>query len=177
MQIYSNLNSTYGTVESTAVYFKNSDVLSTDIKYDTFLNKKSMTRYLCSEPHKVKQTAQLTAELQPTIPHKDNEKFPSNWGSGGTIINLPKGKKHKRMYPINGIDYYYNTFPTVIILIYSVNNFRIYVNNDYFNSNLPTLKIPNNYNVEWNPKEPLLFNYWRMVSNLLLWSINTTSDF
>ena len=37
-----------GTVESTAIYFKNSDVLSTDIKSSTFLNDKSMTKYLYS---------------------------------------------------------------------------------------------------------------------------------
>ena len=35
-----------GTVGSTAIYFKNLDVLSTDIKRDTFLNDKSMTKYL-----------------------------------------------------------------------------------------------------------------------------------
>ena len=37
-----------GTLGSTAIYFKNSDVLSTDIKSSTFLNDKSMTKYLYS---------------------------------------------------------------------------------------------------------------------------------
>ena len=128
-----------GDIDSTAIYFKNSDILSTDITSDTFLNDKSMTKYLYS--NKIKQTAQLL----PTIRHKSETKFPSKWDSGGTIIDLPKGKKHKRMYPINGIDYYYDNFPTDIVLNYPVNNFRIYVNNnEYFNSNLPTLKIPTN---------------------------------
>ena len=35
-----------GTVESTTIFFKNSDVLSTDITSDTFLKDRSMTRYL-----------------------------------------------------------------------------------------------------------------------------------
>ena len=79
----------------------------------------------------------ITAKLLSNINKEKNTQFPSKWDSGGTIIDLPKGKKHKRMYPINGIDYYYDNFPTDIILNYPVNNFRIYVNNnDYFNSNL-----------------------------------------
>ena len=46
-----------GTVGSTAIYFKNSDVLSTDIKSDTFLNDKSMTKYLYSNKgHNLPQT-------------------------------------------------------------------------------------------------------------------------
>ena len=42
-----------GTVESTAIYFKNSDILSTYITSDTILNDKAVTRYLYS--NKVKQ--------------------------------------------------------------------------------------------------------------------------
>ena len=37
-----------GTLESTAIYFKNSDVISTDIKSNTFLNDESMAKYLYS---------------------------------------------------------------------------------------------------------------------------------
>ena len=120
-----------GDVDSTAIYFKNSDILSTDTTSDTFLNDKSMTRYLYSNksgkiinPPKVKQ---LPTKSNKSGTIEENNKFPSKWDSSRTIMDLPKGKKHKRMYPINGIDYYYDNFPTDIILNYPVNNFRIYV--------------------------------------------------
>ena len=50
-----------GDVDSAATYFKNSDTLSTDITSDTFLNDKSMTKYLYSNinPPKVKQLKKI----------------------------------------------------------------------------------------------------------------------
>ena len=45
-QVYLNQDC---TVDSTSIYFKDSDVLSTDIASDTFLNDKTMTRYLYSK--------------------------------------------------------------------------------------------------------------------------------
>ena len=81
--------------------------------------------------------------------------YPRIWRSGGSIIDLPKGKKQKRVYPINGIDYYYDNFSVEIVLDYSVNNFRIYVNDrDYFMSNLPQLSIKSDYNAECDLKNP-----------------------
>ena len=38
-----------GTVQSTSIYFKNSDIVSTNITSSTFLNHKSMTKYLYSK--------------------------------------------------------------------------------------------------------------------------------
>ena len=66
-------------------------------------------------------------------------------------MDLPKGKKHKRAYPINGVDFYYDIFPVEIVLNYPV----IYVNNkDYFTSSLRKLNISSDYNAEWNLKNP-----------------------
>ena len=109
-----------GSVNSTAIYFKNSDVLSTDITSDTFLNDKSMIKYLYSNKSEV-------------------IKFPKIWKIGGTVQELPKGKRHK---DFTGKGYYWDNFPTEYILNYPVNNFRLYVNGrDYFMTALPKLNI------------------------------------
>ena len=66
-----------------------------------------------------------------------------------------KKQKHKRTYPINGIDYYYDGFPTDIILNYPANNFQIHVNDrDYCMSKLSQLNIKSDYNAEWISKNP-----------------------
>lgn len=76
------------------------------------------------------------------------------WRSDGIVIDIPKGKKCKHEHPINGVDFYYDEFPTKILLNYPV-NFKIYVNDrDYFFSKLPQLNITSNYNAEWSLKNP-----------------------
>ena len=108
-----------GTVKSTSIYFRNTDVLSTDITSDIFLNGKSKTRYLYSNTSK--------------------SGFPKIWKIGGTVQELPKGRRHVGFY---GKGYYWDNFPVDHVLPYSINVFKVYVNNtDYFMSNLPPLNI------------------------------------
>ena len=67
----------------------------------------------------------------------------------GVLLIYQKEKKHKRAYPINGVDFYYDNVPVDIVLDYPVNNFRIYVNDrDYFMSKLPQLNIKSDNNAE-----------------------------
>ena len=81
--------------------------------------------------------------------------YPKMWRGNGIVVDLPKDKKHKRQYPINGIDFYYDDFPAEIVLNYPVNNFKIYVNDhDYFFSKLPQLIIKSDYNAHWDLKNP-----------------------
>ena len=42
--------------------------------------------------------------------------YPRIWRSGGAIVDLPRGKKHKLGYPINGVDFYYDEFATEPVL-------------------------------------------------------------
>ena len=56
-----------GDVDSTAIYFKNSDITGTYITSNTFLNDKSMTKYLYNM-----------------------EKYPKIWQSNGTIQKIPE---------------------------------------------------------------------------------------
>ena len=77
------------------------------------------------------------------------------WKADGIVLDLPKGKKHKCQYLINGVDFYYDKFPTVIVLNYPANNFKIYVNNhDYFLSKLPQLSTKSDYSAQWDLKNP-----------------------
>ena len=78
-----------GTVESTAIYFKNSDVISTDIKSSTFLNDRSMTKYLHSN-----NGHNLSLNDRSMTKHHDSNKNPKNikhrvfpkiWRSDGTV--------------------------------------------------------------------------------------------
>ena len=81
--------------------------------------------------------------------------YPRIWSSGGSVIDLLGGKKHKRAYLINGVNFYYDEFPTQPVLDYLVNNLRIYVNDrEYFMSKLPQLNIKSGYNAEWGIKNP-----------------------
>ena len=41
--------------------------------------------------------------------------YPKMWRSDRIIVDLPRGKKHKCTYPTNGIDFYYDNFPTDIV--------------------------------------------------------------
>ena len=67
---------------------------------------------------------------------------------GGEIQKLPRGSRH---VGYAGKGYYWDNFPTEYVLDYSVQQFRIYVNNtDYFASQLPALKITTNDNTRWN---------------------------
>ena len=54
-----------------------------------------------------------------------------------------------------GKEYYWDNFPVEYVLSYSINQFKVYVNDtDYFMSNLPPLNITTNNKAEWNLKEP-----------------------
>ena len=80
--------------------------------------------------------------------------YPRIWRSGGSVIDLPREKKHKRDYLINGVDFYYDYFPVTEILNYSLNNFRIYVNyREHFMSRLPQLSTKSGYNAKWDLKD------------------------
>ena len=114
------------------IWFKNKSFLSTDINSDTFKNDPNMTKYLYA--------------------NKPVENFPKIWKIGGTVQELPRGKKHVNY---TGKSYYWDNFPTQYVLSYPINQFRIYVNNtDYFQSNLPGLNITTNDNAKWSLKEP-----------------------
>ena len=58
-----------GSIESTSIYFKNNEYLSTDITSNTFLNNKTMTKYLYSNVKAI---------------------FPTLWHIGRTIQELPE---------------------------------------------------------------------------------------
>ena len=120
-----------GTVQSTSIYFKNSDILSTDITSSTFLNDKTMTKYLYSNTkHNI---------------------YPEMWKIGWTVQKLPRGKRHVGFY---GKPYYWDEFPAKYILEYPINKFRVYVNNtDYFMSDLLPLNITTKNTAKWNLKE------------------------
>ena len=78
--------------------------------------------------------------------------FPKIWRSDGTVQVLPKGRRHVGFY---GKEYYWDNFPVEYVLSYSINQFKVYVNDtDYFMSNLPPLNITTNNKAEWNLKEP-----------------------
>ena len=54
-----------------------------------------------------------------------------------------------------GKEYYWDNFPVKYVLPFSINQFKVYVNDtDYFMSNLPPLNITTNNKAEWNLKEP-----------------------
>ena len=143
-----------GTLESTAIYFKNPDVLSTDIKSSTFLNDKSMTKYLYSNKGHRWTTehdddTSITKHLDSKVKHIA---FPKIWRLDGTVQVLPKGRRHVGFY---GKEYYWDNFLVEYVLTYPINQFKVYVNNtDYFMSNLPPLNITTKNNAEWNLKEP-----------------------
>ena len=114
------------------IWFKNNSFLSTDINSDTFKNDPNMTKYL-------------------TI-NKPVDHFPKILKIGGSLQELPRGKRH---VDYTGKSYYWDNFPTDYILNYPINQFRIYVNDtDFFQSNLPGLNITTNDNAKWNLKEP-----------------------
>ena len=139
------------TVGSTAIYFKNLDVLSMDIKSNTFLNDKSMTKYLYSNKgHNLSlNDKSMTKHLDSEVKHNA---FPKIWRIGGTAQELPKGRRHVGFY---GKEYYWDNFPVEYVLPYQINQFKVYVNNtDYFMSNLPPLNITTKNNAKWNLKEP-----------------------
>ena len=109
------------------IYFKNNAFISTDITLNTFKIYLNMTKYLYS---KVKPGNELVRYTQ----------FPKIFRSWGTIQPLPRGRKHKADYPINGKKYFWDEFPVEYVLNYPVNKFKIYVSNtEYFHSNLPEL--------------------------------------
>ena len=113
-----NLNKN-GTVQSTFVYFKNSNILSTDITSSTFLNDRTTTKYLYSNTSKYA--------------------YSKIWKIGGTVQKLPRGKRH---VGFNGKSYYWDESPVEYILTYPINKFRVYVNNtDYLMSELLPLNI------------------------------------
>ena len=121
-----------GNVDFTTIYFKNSDIIRTDITSDTFLNDKSITRYLYS--------------------NKEKRNFAKIWSIGGTVQELPKKRRHVGFY---GKTYYWDNFPVDYVLTYDINVFKIYVNKkDYFMSNLPPLNIKTKNNDSWSLKEP-----------------------
>lgn len=100
----------------------------------------------------IQQQKTLTEFLNTNEP-----RFPKIWNRGGIIHKLPKGKRHKRQYPINGVNYYYDNFPVEMVLNYPVNNFRVYINrNDYFISQLPPLAIKSGYNAKWDLKTHII---------------------
>ena len=106
------------SIESTSIYFKNNEYLSTDITSNTFLNNKTMTKYLYSNVKAI---------------------FPKLWDIGGTIQELPRSRRH---VDFTGKGYYWDEFPITYILNYRVNIFCLYVNGkDYFMSSLPELNI------------------------------------
>ena len=120
-----------GSWEKTITYFKNNPTISTDINSDTFKNYPNMTKYLYINKPK---------------PH-----FPKIWKLGGTVQELPKGRRH---VDYSGKHYYFDNFPTQYVLSYPINQFRIYVNNtDYFQSNLPKLNITTNDNAKFSLSE------------------------
>ena len=159
-----------GTLESTAIYFKNSDVLSTDIKSSTLLNDRSMTKYLYSNEgndnkHLDSQDGtsvnehgddtSMNKHFNSKVKQQGNRassSFPKIWRLDGTVQVLPKGGRHVGFYRK---EYYWDNFPVEYLLPYSINQFKVYVNNtDYFMSNLPPLNITTNNKAEWN----LIFN-------------------
>ena len=93
-----------GSIESTSISFKHNEYLSTDITSNTFLNNKTMTKYLYSNVKAI---------------------FPQLWDIGGTIQELPRGRTH---VDFTGKGYYWDGFSTEYILNYLVNNFHLYVN-------------------------------------------------
>ena len=145
-----NINK-YGTVQSTAIYLKKSDAISTDIKSNTFLNDKSMTKYLYSNKgHNLSlNDKSMTKHLNSIVKHNA---FPKIWKIGDKIQELPKGRRHVGFY---GKEYHWDNFSVEYILPYPINKFEVYVNNtDYFMSNLPPLNITTKNNAEWNLKKP-----------------------
>ena len=62
-----------GSVGSTDIYFKSSDVLGTDIKSDTFMSDKSMTEYLYSNKgHNVSlYDKSMTEHLDSKVKHSN----------------------------------------------------------------------------------------------------------
>ena len=120
-----------GIINSTSMYFKNSDVLSTDTTSDTSLNDKTMTRYLYSNTSK--------------------SGFPKIWKIGGTVQESPKGRRHVSFY---GKEYYWDNFPIDYVLPYSINKFKVHVNNtDYFMCSLPPPHITTKNSAKWDVKE------------------------
>ena len=87
-----------GSWEKTIIYFKNNDMVSTNINIDTFKNDPEMTKYLTINKAK---------------PH-----FPKIWKLGGEIQQLPPGKRHVNY---TGKSYYWDNFPTEYILDYPIN--------------------------------------------------------
>ena len=94
-----------GTLESTAIYFKNSDVISTDIKSSTFFNDKSMTKYLYSNKGNDNKhldsldgtsmsehgdDTSMNKHFNPKVKHSD---FPKIWRLDRTVQVLPKGRR------------------------------------------------------------------------------------
>ena len=113
-----------GVFKGYHVWFKNNDMISTDVfkkgsnlseLSDTFKNSPEMLKYFTLG--------------------KPVEHFPKIWKLGGSIQKLPRGKRHVGFY---GKSYYWDEFPTEYVLNYHINQFRIYANNtDYFQSQLP----------------------------------------
>ena len=67
------------------------------------------------------------------------------------VQELPKGRRHVGFY---GKEYYWDNFPVDYVLPYSINVFKVYVNDkDYFMSNLPCLNITTKNTAKWNLKE------------------------
>ena len=138
-----------GTIDSTSIFFKNSDVLSTDITSDTFLKDRSMTKYLYSNnnPLKVKQ---LPTKLNKNGTIEENNKFPLIWQSNGTIQKIPESNvQYVEGYRLT------DKYPDHYILDYDINDFKIYMNNrDYFPSKLPKINITTDYNkADWDDNE------------------------
>ena len=78
-----------------------------------------------------------TQKIVSNIKKGTGEQFPKIWSSKGTVQELPKGKRHVGFF---GKTYYWDNFPTMYVLHYNIDAFRIYVNNnDFFNSSLPPL--------------------------------------
>ena len=127
------------TLESTSIYFKNSDIFSTDIKSNTFLDDRSMTKYLYS--NKVHNLPPKHPDFNKDHNHSlKHSAFPKLFQSGGTIQQLSRGNKHKGFAFEKNHTWFWDEFPVDYVLNYPVNKYKIYVSNlDYFHSNLPEL--------------------------------------
>ena len=111
-----------GNFLGSQIFFKNNELLSTDIASDTFKNHKNMTKYLYSN----------------NVKHYDS--FPKIFKSGGKIQQLPRGNKHKGFAFVKNNTRFWDEFPVDYVLNYPANKFKIYVSDlKYFNSNLPEL--------------------------------------
>ena len=126
-EFYANFHKNGNFIDA-EIYFKNNEFVSTNIQSNTFKNDPEMTKYLFNHT-----PTTIIVEI-----------FKKIFTAVGTIQPLPKGEKHKADYPINGKKCFWDNFPTVMVLNYPVDEFKIYISNDeYFHSNFPELDTIN----------------------------------